>query len=439
MERIDSFRDSSAYATASDRGASFRVLIVDDNIVDRELLRRALLGQGFEVVPCTSVEEARSALSESFFHVAVIDVYLKGENGVLAIPKLAALSPHTKFVALSSAESTRLAVEAVRAGASDFLTKAIGAERIAERLQILLASRAGCGVPGCYGLVGNSASFEIVCSFIDKNRDLDVCIFGERGVGKTAVAAALHRVSSRAEERLFVLSCDDLSENEVLEEVFGAPSDARPSSGLWTQASQGTLLIEGAGSLSPRALSCFLDRLEQETPCGRPRVIFTFLETQNSFTSAAMAQHFDDRILLLTPLRSRREDIPPLVAGFLDGISIKLGVDVRSIPASIFEERASHQWPGNVSELKAFVESYALEDLGMAYDPRLGVGRSNLPSYREAKEAFERDYLTRLLAVTGGNISEASRVAGTHRVQIYRFIAKHEVDPTSYKSLSEET
>jgi DNA-binding NtrC family response regulator len=313
-------------------------------------------------------------------------------------------------------------------------------------------------------LVGTAPAFEHALATIPivARSDGTVLITGETGTGKELVARAIHELSQRAARPFVALNCgalvDTLLEGELFGHERGAYTDARDRrQGLIAHASTGTVFLDEAETLTPRAQVTLLRVLQERTyrPLGSTsehRVEARFVAATNTrldrlVKTGAFRADLYYRLcvfsLALPPLRQRRDDILPLCAHFLDKHGN--GAAPRLSPSAI-ESILSHDWPGNVRELESavvravhlaqygVVEPHDLDLLGAeAPDPPAPAPDDGLPPYKSAKrravDAFERRYLTRLMTEHRGNVSRAARAAGKERRDLGKLLKRHSLDP----------
>ena len=297
--------------------------------------------------------------------------------------------------------------------------------------------------------------------------DMPVLITGETGTGKELIARAVHDASARAGGPFVVVDCAampaPLLENELFGHERGAYTDAKTKQpGLVAAAHGGSLFLDEIGELPPTAQSALLRVLSERTfrPLGSPREVSSDVRVVAA-TNRDLRQAVDQgafrldllhrirsAVLDLPPLRSRAVDIPPLVRHFIR----KMTPEVTRQPAvspEAMERLLSHGWEGNVRELEHRIESaiaramngknglISIADLfpedSAGIDPNGEM--PSLQSYRdEMAGSAERDYLDYVLRMTGGNVSRAARLAGTHRTHLYRLCRQHGIEPMAFRN-----
>lgn len=461
-----------------------RILIVDDDPAFRALYQFNLEREGFVVHLAASLSEMKEKIRGYSFDVILLDLCLGNEDGLDSIPYLMKEVPFTKVVVLTGHGSISSAVRAMRGGVSGFLTKEDSAETIVSELRGFVQTdtaptlKLSDSLLEKFGFIGKSEKLKEVLATVDRMKDVTstVLISGESGTGKELVARALHHSSKRSEGRFAAINCGAIPENLLEAELFGykrgAFTDAKTDRrGIFEVCSEGTLFLDEIGDM-PVALQVKLLRVLQEkevVPLGSTETIkvdtrviaATHQDLEQLVKSGKFRADLFYRLSVLKlnvpPLRERREDIPLLVEYFVRQFSERFN---REVVAPSYEGMArltAYDWPGNVRELQNVIErgvvlssdgKLHLDDLiswmgttsGSAkhsFSPLDEENPSLLP-YREVIEWVERKYLTRLLRMASGNISEASRLSQEPRVKIYRMMRKYKLDPTRFKADQDE-
>lgn len=466
-------RNSGVFKNALGRQAT--VVVIDDDSDIRVLLRKCLEIEGIRVFEAESINELKSIVSKRFIDAVLADVYLDGENGLDVTMYLASEAPFTKVFIMTAQDTVSLAVDAMEKGATTFFPKSMGPVKIADSLKEHM--RVSLELPhsqteriGNVQLIGRSSKMQTVLQQIQQMKDVDstVLILGESGTGKELVARALHEGSLRQKGGFEAINCGAIPETLLESELFGhrkgAFTDAKSDrKGLFEICSEGTLLLDEIGDM-PLSLQVKLLRVLQERevrPLGsgttvkiNTRVIAsTHKNLEEEVRQGRFRQDLYFRLSVLQvsvpPLRERREDIPLLVNHFIQIFNQRFGKQVREPSHEVMARLKAAPWVGNIRELQNAIERavvlsqdniFHLENVFCDRDvPEEGQGGvydlENLPlSHAEAKERFERQYLEKLLTKSHGNISHAARLAGKHRVEIYRLLGKYQIDHSKYKS-----
>lgn len=454
-----------------------KVLVVDDDSDLSRLFTGVLHSRGIAARTANSVREACDWIAREPFDGVLLDIFLGEENGLDAMPSLIREQPNCKIMILTANSCVATAVEAMRRGATGFFTKDKGVDKIVDELTGLLNLRPtsiktlGETVKENHGLLGVSPAIAQVVTAVDRMAAVDstVLIRGESGTGKELVARGLHFGSPRGQMPFSAVNCGAIPENLLESELFGhrrgAFTDARADrKGIFELCAEGTLLLDEIGDM-PLPLQVKLLRVLQDReirPVGGNEAIKVntrvIAATHRDLEAEAKAGRFRwdlyYRLSVLQveipPLRDRREDIPVLVAHFLDVFNQRFSRHVPFPRPEIMARLIAYDWPGNVRELQNTLErgvvlsqknELALEDLfGHVRSQTVRADASEEagepPLFQEAKERFEREYLTQLLTHAHGNISVAARISGQCRPQLYRILSRLGLSPDDFKSSS---
>jgi two-component system, NtrC family, response regulator AtoC len=379
-----------------------RVLLVDDEPAIRRMLKLLLAGKGHRVAEAGDAAEALAALAQEAPEVILLDLQLPGRSGLEVLPELLAAAPAAKIVMMTAHGSIASAVEAMRTGAWDYLTKPFDNDELLARLgRIEEVSRLSHEVAtlraelesryGLDELVGSSPRMAHVFATIRKVGPLDatVLIQGESGTGKELVARAIHRISPRSRGPFVAVNCGaippTLMEDTVFGHVRGAFTDARADrAGLLEQAAGGTLFLDEVGDLPLESQASLLRVLQERTftRIGGERLLkadFRLIGATNTDLEEAVAERrFREdlywRLNVITirvpPLRERPEDLPALVDHLVAKRAAELGVPARAVLPEALEVLHRYPWPGNVREL----ENTLYRALVMAEGDCIGVG-----------------------------------------------------------------
>ncbi len=465
-----------------------RVLVVEDEQVMQSLLDRALRKWKHEPVLVGDAEAALAAFLPGRFDVVLTDIRLPGRSGLELLDLLVAQDPETPVVVMTAFGSIATAVDAVRRGAADFVTKPVdlgflqlALERTLEKRRAgdeldRLRARADERDRLC-GLVGGSIAMRQVYSLIDKvaPKPINVLVLGESGTGKELCARAIHELSPRAQGRFQPVNCAAFAEGLLESELFGHEKGSftgadRRKLGHFEVAQGGTLFLDEVGEAPPSVQAKLLRALQEREIVrvgGTDPVkvdVRVVAATNRDLEELVRAGGFREDLyyrlasfpIRLAPLRERPDDVPLLAEHHLEA----LGHAGRAIGVGAMRALTAFRWPGNVRQLQnavAFAAVLAgdgpieLEHLppevreGPAARPTseapAGAGEGaglearmlELP-LREAREAFERVYLEQLLRRCRGNVSEAARRAGLGRPSLHEKIHRLGLDPDAFRS-----
>jgi len=289
--------------------------------------------------------------------------------------------------------------------------------------------------------------------------DASILIIGESGTGKELLAQALHNASARREHAFVAINCGAMPEHLLESELFGHVKGAftgavRDNKGLFQSADKGTLFLDEIGDM-PLPLQVKLLRVLQEKrvrPVGATQnfdvdvrvVSATHRDIEAEMREGRFREDLYYRLnvvtLRLPPLAERREDIPLLAAHFLAALVRKYGKTVNAIAPDALELLVSAAWPGNVRQLYNVIE----QTVALCSTPLVPANlvqqaiqhqQTEFASFEQARKHFERDYLTRLLKITAGNVTQAAKLAQRNRTEFYKLLQRHELNPAIFKAL----
>jgi two-component system, NtrC family, response regulator GlrR len=419
-----------------------RILVVDDDPGLLRLLTIRLRAENYEVEPMENGVQALAAASRFRPDLVISDLRMDQLDGIGLLKELQTRWPGLKVILLTAHGTIPDAVHATQMGAFGFLTKPVEKQELLAQVQKAL--KISGFVDGAEdwraGLITRSAVMEekLGQAHMVAGTDTRVLITGESGTGKEMLARAIHKASPRRAQPFIVVNC-----GSVTEEQLDGP--------LFHSAEGGTLLLDEIGALSMPAQLRLLQLLPDSTVQVSPgtesvatnvRIISTTNHEPQSLL--ARGQLRDDLYyrlnvvhIELPPLSRRREDIPVLVAHFLAEISKQTGQRKIYAPEAI-ELLATSDWPGNVRQLDNVVR----QNCALAQTPiipvelvqqSLGGTQAKLPSFDEARDEFTRSYLSQILQITGGNVSQAARLAKRNRTDFYKLLGRHQLVPDDFK------
>jgi len=427
-----------------------RVLVVDDEAAVRFALEEALAGDDRAVTSAASAAEALPLAAGA--DVVLTDLVMPGEDGLALAARLRELDADLPVILLTARGSERIAVQAMKAGVHDYLTKPFGVEelrlvvaRAAETRRLRRASRE-LALERLVGqsIVGESPAWRALMEQVRRagRRDVTVLVRGETGTGKELIAAALHAESARRDGPLVRFNCAALPAELAEAELFGhtrgaftgATADRR---GFFSQADGGTLVLDEVGELPAGIQAALLRALqggEIQRVGGRiERVDVRVVACTNRDLRAEVAagrfrQDLYYRLAVIElevpSLRDRREDLPLLVEALRRRWIARLGLEEIRFSAGLTAALAARDWPGNVRELENAVARLLTlgegSERGSEALPALGgpTVPDEAAPLRAQLDAFERQLLARVLAECAGNQSEAARRLGVTRTTL---------------------
>jgi DNA-binding NtrC family response regulator len=451
---------------------AIRVLVADDETNLRELIVRELARRGLETQGVGDGESALSRLREGPYDVVVLDMKMPRKEGIEVLRELQDFPEHPQVIVMTGFQEVATAVEAMKLGAYDYLTKPTKIEELevlvrkaAEKGQLLrdnVALRAHAPGAGPFGgIATRSARMHEVLRIVDRVAPTEsaVLLLGESGTGKELVARAIHERSTRAERPFVPIHCGALPREVLESELFGHEKGAftgavNAKPGLIELADGGTLLLDEIGDMEPDSQVKLLRVLETgmffRVGGTRPRrVDVRLVAAANRDLAAAMrtGQFREDlyyRIntitVLLPPLRERREDVATLAQHFLE-TNATYGLK-RLHPAAL-TALEGYDWPGNVRELRHAIERGVIlcqgDEITVADLPPEVVGRPGggatpaaaavTASSGPSLEAMERQHIVATLRRVGGHRGKAASLLGIDPKTLYRKILGYRITP----------
>ena len=437
-----------------------RILVVDDDRGACEVLEESLAARGFDVRSTVFPENVPDILERDQIEVLLTDLRMGAHDGIALTTQIVAAFPSVIVVVVTAFGSIRTAVEAIRAGAYDFLTKpydldavVVSLDRAVEHARLLAEVKRlrGALEPKAFGgLIGTSPAIQRVHEMVQRIASLDtsVLILGESGTGKELVARAIHDTSQNAKLPFVAINCAAVPESLIESELFGhtrgAFTDAQKArEGLLTRAGKGTLFLDEVGDL-PLGTQAKLLRVLQERrfrPVGgdvelpfEARVLAAThkdLETEISLNRFRSDLFFRLQVIeiVLPPLRARGSDLLLLANHLVERISVRLGRPKLSIPPAFAQALMAYDWPGNVRELNNAMEravaltttdQLSVLDLPDRVRTRDVRPTRATPDELVTAEEAERRHVLRVLEAVSGNKKAAAEVLQMDRSTLYR-------------------
>jgi DNA-binding NtrC family response regulator len=460
-----------------------RVLVVDDDEGVRLALTRILESADYFCKSAENGEDALDKLRHDDFDLILSDLRMPKMDGMALLAAVAKLGRPPVTIVVTAHGETNLAIEATRLGAYDFLCKPIDRQHlllaVARALEHgrLLAmnqklSRRLAHPPTFEHLIGKSPAMLEIFRMVAQVAPTDavVLLTGESGTGKEQIAKALHNRSLRRDQRFNVVDCGAIPENLVESVLFGHKRGAftgadRDHAGLLGYSDGGTVFFDEIGEL-PIHLQAKLLRVIQErcfTPVGGNETVSvdiriiaaTNRDLKEEVRKGGFREDLYYRInvipIHLPPLRERGDDVAALALHFLDEFSERFP-NVSGFAPQALEQLRGYAWPGNVRELRNAVERaislsagplIQVEDLPPQLREIVTEGlrpssspenSSSLEDYESFRRKSDRDYLSRLLVLEGGNVSRAAQHAGISRKVLYKLLEDNDLDPQSFRT-----
>lgn len=450
------------------------LLVVDDK---KNMLRLAtkLLSDICRVRTASSGEQALELIASEPVHVVLSDLKMTGMDGLDVLRATRRLRPDAAFILMTAFATVGTAVEALKLGAFDYITKPADPEEIKDvvlRALAHLSARAPVGQQSAEalpGLLARSPAMLELARLVRRvaNSNATALVLGETGTGKERVARAIHELSPRSSQRFIALNCaaipPELLESELFGHAKGAFTGAASArKGLFEEAHQGTLFLDEIGDLQLSLQAKLTRTLEERSIRAigeareRPVDVRLVAATHRNVEEMVQAGTFREdlwyrlnvAVLQLPPLRERREDIPLLVRKFLsDEAKRSSASQPMSLSAAALDALMAYSWPGNVRQLRSAIERARVvaegTQVGIAdLPPEVIASQESAPalidySWADAQEIGRaetgRRYLGALMERFSGRVAEAAAHAQVERESFYRLLRKHSVDPAAFR------
>ncbi|MDT8436451.1 MAG: sigma-54 dependent transcriptional regulator [Gemmatimonadota bacterium] len=437
-----------------------RILIVDDELSVRTSLREWFLEDGFDVTTAEDGLDALRRLDEGPFDLMIVDLKMPGMDGISLQRRVREIDPSATIIILTAFASVETAVEALKMGAFDYVTKPVDPDELSHtvrkalerkhlteenlRLREKVSELAGGGP-----ILGDSPAMRHVLELVETvaETDASVVIRGESGTGKELVARAIHAASPRRFFPLVAVNCGAIPETLLESELFGHEKGAFTGAhyrrkGKLELAHGGTLFLDEIGEIPAKMQVDLLRALEthrftrlggsQELESDFRLVCATNRDLEALVRDGEFREDLYYRIHVfgidVPPLRERPEDIPILAEHFVRKYAHQMGRPVRELSPEAEELLRRYEWPGNVRELENAIERAMVigqanrirpEDLPLRETPESGQ-----PADRSL-EALEKEHVARVLRQESGNVSAAARVLGIDRGTLYNKMKKY--------------
>ena len=444
-----------------------RVMVVDDDPGLRRLLSMRLELAGYQVDCVASAEEALAQLPISRSQAVITDLCMGGMNGMALFSAIHERNPCLPVIMLTAHGTIPDAVSATSQGMFGFLTKPFDSKQLLDLVgQATALSGKFAGVAEQdesdgwrSDIITRSPVMEELLSqaHMMANSNASVFIQGQSGTGKELLARAIHRASPRAAKPFVAVNCSAIPEQLLESELFGHRKGAftgatHDHKGLFQAADGGTLFLDEIGDM-PAAFQVKLLRVLQEhqvRPVGSVESITVDVRiisaTHRNLEQVTESGEFREDLyyrlnvvnLEIPILADRREDIPLLANHFLQMLNSDEG-RVKGFSAEAMELLMSASWPGNIRQLYNVVEQ-AVVLATSSIIPAALIQRAlrskvaGIVPFAEARQRFERDYLTKVLHMTDGNVAQAARLAQRNRTEFYKLLSKYHLAPALFKS-----
>jgi len=447
-----------------------KILVVDDDRNILQVIKMRLVSGEYQVVTAGDAKEALKLAEVESFDLVVLDLKLDGQDGISLMEDIHHINPDIPVIILTAYGTIKSAVNAMKKGAYGYLTKPFdGHELLVQIDNCLEKKRLSTEVKSLRQLVKKKYGFDNIIGKSEKMKkvfeqvtlaaatDSNVYIEGKSGTGKELIAKTLHVASDRKDYPFIALNCAAIPENLMESELFGYEKGAftgadKTKKGLIEEASFGTFFLDEISEMPPSMQAKILRVLEEKEfyPVGGRQIV-----KMNARIIAASNKNLEQEIkngnfrddlfyrihvipIKLPTLNERKEDIPILSRHFLQKFSSEMGKEIEGFSTGAMQKLISYPWPGNIRELENTIE-YAVamtkkniitEDLILQTQ---SINIEGLKSFKSAKENFEKNYLIQLFELTKGNISQAAKLAGKYRADVYELIKKYDIKLTDFR------
>ncbi|MBM4313748.1 MAG: sigma-54-dependent Fis family transcriptional regulator [Deltaproteobacteria bacterium] len=452
------------------------ILVVDDEASHRIMLRAVLTADGYQVTEAADGLDAIRAVEKEAFDIILLDIRMTHMDGIEALTEIRKISPLVPVLIMTAYASVKTAVEALKAGAFDYMTKPLDIEEVKILIEkalehyhlrtenLALKERLGDRFDFSR-VIGRSVKMKILLDTLAMvaPSDATVLIMGESGTGKEVAANAIHQNSPRAGQPFIKVSCAALPESLLESELFGHEKGAFTGAvsrreGRFQLAHRGTIFLDEVGEMS-QAIQTKLLRVLQEKefePLGSVRTVKVDIRviaaTNKDLAKEVREGRFREDLyyrlnvvpITMPPLRDRKEDIPPLAEHFLAIFREKNRKPMKGISGKALDLLVRYDWPGNIRELENCIERAVImtkEEMITPADFPPQIQRLAGEEERGglaltsgmSLEAMERELIVKTLAETGGNRTRASEILGINRRTLQNKLKEYglNIPPTS--------
>jgi two-component system, NtrC family, nitrogen regulation response regulator NtrX len=439
------------------------VMIVDDEESIRETLSGIFEDEGYETVAAASGEEGLRAAKESGPDIVLLDIWLSGMDGIETLKELREEYPDLPVIIISGHANIELAVKATRIGAYDILEKPLSMEKVLltvyralEKRNLELENRTlRRNLEKRWKMVGNSAKMEHLREQIKMAAASNgrVLILGESGCGKELVAHCLHENSQRAGRPFVEVNCAAIPQELIESELFGHEKGSftgafETKKGKFEQANNGTLFLDEIGDMSLQTQAKVLRVIETQEfqrVGGNKNIkvdVRIISATNKELNEEVKKERFREDLyfrlnvvpIKVPPLRDRTEDVPLLVEHFLEYFAAEYGQQPKKITPEAIRILQKFSWPGNIRELKNVLERIVIMTPSATITPAdLFLPEATMSDYfsinslKDARDLFEKDFISRKLEENAWNISKTADVLDIERSNLHRKIKAYDI------------
>lgn len=447
-----------------------KILVVDDDQSILKVLNLRLEAKGYQVSTAIKADKAIDKAKSEVFDLALVDLKLNGKNGIDVMEELHEVNPELPVIILTAYGTINSAVESIKKGAYGYLTKPFDYQDLLHKIDSCLEKSRllkevmslRSMVKERYGfenIIGKSGKMKKVMEQVSQAAESESSVYieGESGTGKELFAKILHVASNRKDGPFVPINCAAIPENLLESELFGYEKGAftganKSKKGLFLQAQGGSLFLDEISEV-PLSMQVKLLRALQERefyPVGGEKLVKVDIRiiaaSNKNLAEEVKNGNFREDLfyrihvipIKLPPLRERKESIPLLAKHFLKKYSGQMKKEIKGFSKESIQKMLAHTWPGNVRELENTIEcAVALathdvinEDLILQTQK---VEQKGLMPLKDAKENFEKNYIIQLIEFTQGNVSQAAKLAGKYRADLYELLRKYNINPADFR------
>jgi len=443
-----------------------KILIVDDDPHLLRLLGIRLSAANYQVESAENAKIALGKLKTFHPHLVISDLRMEGMDGMALFEQIRQQCPSMPVIILTAHGTIPDAISATKQGVFSFLTKPFESKELLDtvsqaiRLQPIDIDNPEQGELWRKNIISRST---IMSALLDQTKqvaksDFSILIHSQSGTGKELLANAIHQASNRHAEKFTAINCAAIPEQLLESELFGHTKGAftgaeRNHVGLFEATNGGTLFLDEIGDMPMNFQVKLLRALQEKEvrPVGSTQSVKVDVRiiaaTHKNLQQAIIDETFREDLyyrlnvveLELPPLAERREDIPLLIQHFLNNVLEKFDNNIKGFSQEAMELLISAPWPGNIRQLQNIVE----QSVALSTEPLISETlvknalrdkTTILPSFQQAKDKFERDYLAKLLQITAGNVSKAAKIAQRNRTEFYKLLNRHHLTAEAFRT-----
>jgi two-component system response regulator GlrR len=446
------------------------ILVVDDDRNILNVIQMRLESESYRVFKALNSNQALTFIGDNDIDLALVDLRLKDEDGIMLMDDIHRANPNLPIIILTAHGSINSAVEAMKRGAANYLTKPFNYQELLLQIQNCLEKselsrevntlRNICAVQfGFKNIIGRSEGMKRVLEQVAQAAETDsnVHIEGESGTGKELIAKSLHLSGPRKKGPFVAINCAAIPETLLESELFGYKKGAfsgavSDKKGLFVQAHNGSFFLDEISEMPLTMQSKLLRVLEEREffPVGGHQTIKVdtriITASNKNLEQEVENKNFREDLyyrihvirIQLPPLRDRRDDIPLLAKHFLKKYAAEMKKEITAFSSAALQKLLRHHWPGNVRELENTIESAVAMGAGNEIGadlilPKCEADNECIKPLKEAKDDFMKNYLLQLVEFTQGNVSQAAKLAGKYRADLYELMKRYKLDPSNFR------